>query len=185
MCMVSFNFCTLYSPSCNHYFFHRHEEKRRTHYYKHFMLNSGLFNNDKTSLSATTLMWWYIHPTVWISLPVTSCCLQSSNMDCINNLPVWTQQMWRKKCSKSSIVIHQKNSPKQSRKTRPSVWWSVLWWTNGILKRIVGRERLPSLRMSILYPILNKCQFVKFYLSFFFGRGGQNCLSSNAYIGCN
>ncbi len=66
-----------------------------------------------------------------------------------------------------------------------SVWWSVSRWMDSILKRIFRREWLPSLRMSVLYLITNKCDSVKFCLSFF-DTGGQNCLSSNGCIsGCN
>ncbi len=120
----------------------------------------------KIGLSATTMTWWRILPAVRISTLATCGCFQPLNADCGDDPSNWTQ-VCCKKCSRSSVTFCQKNSVKGSRKNKSGVWQSALWRMVGILKRILRKGWLPSLRMSLLYLIPNKCNFVKFFLSFF------------------
>ncbi len=100
------------------------------------------------------------HPPYSLDVaPTTFGCFQPSNVDSRDN-PSSQMWMWCTKCSKSSFAFSQKNLPKQSRKNRSS----VLQQMYSILTRTIRKEQLVSLRMSVLYPIPNKCHFNMFYV---------------------
>ncbi len=70
---------------------------------------------------------------------------------------------WCKKCSNYLVAFCQKNSPERSRKNWSNVWRSLSWWMYGILKRIIRGSSFQV--WGWVFP--NKCNFVKFCLSFF------------------